>query len=78
MTWHNKEAEKVKFQSRGEEINEPENVRTYDHEIHKNHRKKSQIIKLKSGDITLSGHKGCADFLENSVAELLLSPALQM
>ena len=76
VAWHNKEAEKVKFQSRGEEINEPENVRIYHHEIHKNHIKKSQILKLKSGDITLTGHKACADFLEKSVAELLLSPAL--
>ena len=34
MAWHNKEAEKVKLQSRGDEINEPENVRVYHHEIH--------------------------------------------
>ena len=76
MAWHNKEAEKVKLQSRGDEINEPENVRIYHHEIHKNHIKRSQILKLKTGDITLTGHRACADFLENSVAELLLSPAI--
>ena len=75
VAWHNKESEMVKLKSRGDEINEDENVRNYHHEIHQNHIKKSQILKLKAGDVTITGHKACADFLENSVAELLLKPA---
>ena len=67
VAWHIKEAEKVKIQSRGDEINEPENVRIYHHEIHRNHIKKSQILQLNTGDKTLVGHKQCAAFLENSV-----------
>ena len=76
VSWHVKEAEKVKIQSRGEEINEPENVRIYHHEIHKNHIKKSQILKLETENTTLVGHSDCAGFLEQSVADLLLHPAV--
>ena len=43
VAWHVKESEKVKLQSRGDEINEKENVRIYHHELHKNHIKRSKI-----------------------------------
>ena len=75
MAWHNKESEKVKLQSRTEELNEPENVRIYHHELHKKHIKRSQILKLETETETLLGHQQCADYLEKSVAELLLHPA---
>ena len=76
VSWHVNEAEKVKIQSRGEEINEPENVRIYHHEVHKNHIKKSQILRLETENKILVGHKDCAEFLEQSVGELLLHPAV--
>ena len=58
VTWHIEEAEKVKFQSIADEMKEPENVRIYHHELHRNHIKISQIIKLKVGDKTLVRHNG--------------------
>ena len=76
VAWHVLESEKIKLQSRGEELNETENVRIYHHELHKKHIKRTQILKLKSDDRVLVGHKACAEFLENSVAELLLRPAV--
>ena len=39
VAWHIAESEKVKLQSRGDELNEPENVRIYHHEVHKNYIK---------------------------------------
>ena len=76
VAWHIAESEKVKLQSRGDELNEPENVRIYHHEVHKKHIKRTQILKLKTDDKTLVGHKECADYLESSVADLLLNPAI--
>ena len=75
VAWHVKESEKVKLQFRSEEINEPENVRIYHHELHKNHIKRSQIVKLTTDNKILTGHKECSEYLENSVGELLLHPA---
>ena len=62
VTWHIKESEKIKLQSRGEELNEPENVRIYHHEIHKNHIKKSQILKLTTEKKILLLHEECAEY----------------
>ena len=75
MSWHNKESEKVKLQSRTEELNESENVRIYHHELHRKHIKRSQILKLETESQTFLGHEECAEYLENSVGELLLQPA---
>ena len=75
LSWHSKEAEKVKLQARAEELNESENVRIYHHELHRKHIKRSQILELKTETQTFLGHQQCAEYLENSVAELLLHPA---
>ena len=76
MAWHISEAEKVKLQARGDELNEAENVRIYHHELHKTHIKKSQILRLETDQNILVGHKQCSEYLEQSVAELLLQPAV--
>ena len=37
--WHAQECEKVKMQSRSEELNTPESVHIYHHELHSQHIK---------------------------------------
>ena len=68
MSWHNKESEKVKLQSRTEELNESENVRIYHHELHRKHIKRSQILKLETESQTFLGLEECAEYLENSAS----------
>ena len=70
--WYSSESEKVKLQSKIEEVNETENVRIYHHEIHQKRIKKSAILKLQVDENTvIDGHKACAAHLEGLVAELL-------
>ena len=76
MKWHNIECEKVKLQFRSDEINSTENVRIYHHELHKRHIRRSSILKLETADRVLVGHDECASYLENSVGQLLLHPAV--
>ena len=73
--WYNSESDKIKLQSKTDEVNQSEKVRIYHQEIHRKVIKKSSILKLKTNSVTLEGHSACAEFLEDSVASLLLHPA---
>ena len=76
VKWHNVECEKVKFQSRSEELNSAENVRIYHHELHKKHIRRTSILKLETANGVLAGHEECSSYLENSVGQLLLHPVV--
>jgi len=71
--WHAQECEKVKIQSRIEEVETPELVRIYHHELHKKKIKKSTILKLQTKDGLLEGHSKVAAYLEGLVGDLLSS-----
>ena len=72
QNWYSVESEKVKLQSKVDEINEPENVRIYHHEIHQKRIERSSILKLQVDNNKLvEGHQDCAAHLESLVAELL-------
>ena len=73
--WYERDCEKIKLQSRAEEINSSENVRIYHHELHSKQIKKSSILKLKTEVGTLEGHAACTKYLEKAVGDLLLKPA---
>ena len=73
--WYEQDSEKVKLQSRSDEIDSSENVRIYHHELHAKHIKKSSILKLKTEKGLLEGHAACAEYLEQAVGDLLLHPA---
>ena len=73
--WHQQECEKVKLQSQSDEIDSPEHVRIYHHELHAKNIKKSSILQLKTESGMLEGHAACSKYLEDSVALLLTSPA---
>ena len=72
--WYNQESEKVKIQSKMDDIIEFEKVRIYHHELHQKHLAKSSILKLEAPDSTFQGHKECASFPEKSVADILTGP----
>ena len=74
--WFAVEVEKVKNQSRVDDVQQSEKVRIFHHEIHQKHVKRSAILKLKTDDGLLEGHKACSDFLHKNVADLLLHPAV--
>ena len=69
------ECEKVQQQSRADEFQTSEKSSIYHHELHKKVVKKGSILKLKTEDGLLEGHKLCAAHLEQSVEDLLLHPA---
>ena len=73
--WFETEVQKVKHQSRVDDIQQSEKVRIYHHEIHQKHIKRSAILKLKAQNKLLEGHKACAEYLHKEVANLLLHPA---
>ena len=73
--WYEIESEKVKLQSRADEMNSSEKVRIYHHELHAKHIRRSSILKLKTENGTLEGHDACARYLEKAVGDLLLHPA---
>jgi hypothetical protein len=75
IQWYDRSCDKVKHQSRVDEITQSEKVRIYHHELHQKHIRKSSILKLQTKDILLEGHSACANFLEQAVGELLLHPA---
>ena len=47
VRWHRDKCEKVKFQSRCEELNSAENVRIYHHKLHKRNLHRSLIMIMK-------------------------------
>ena len=73
--WHIRESEKVKMQSRSDELNEPEHVRIYHHELHKKHIVRSSILKLETEEAIYEGHSECSGYLENQVGQLISQPA---
>ena len=72
--WYQNESEKVKIQSRIEDVETPEAVRIYHHELHARKIKKSCILKLKVGSLLIEGHEKVSAFLEQSVEDLLTTP----
>ena len=74
--WYDEECAKIALQSRSDDIQHSEKIRIYHHEIHQKMIKKSAILKLDTEVGILEGHPACAKYLENSVAELLLHPAM--
>ena len=76
VTWHNNECEKVKMQSRSDEISSAENVRIYHHELHKKHLRRTSILKLETENNKYEGHSECSQYLEQQVGQLLLHPAV--
>jgi hypothetical protein len=74
--WYDQECSKIALQSRSDDIQQSEKIRIYHHEIHQKLIKKSSILKLDTEVGILEGHQACAEYLENSVADLLLHPAM--
>ena len=75
QVWYEEESEKIKIQSRTDEIETSEKVRIYHHELHAKHIKRSSILKLKTEKGLLEGHTACVQYLEQAVGKLLLHPA---
>ena len=71
QTWYELESEKVKLQSRTDEIDTSEKVRIYHHEFHAKQIKRSSILKLKTERGLLEGNAACAGYLERAVCDLL-------
>ena len=74
--WFSKEVERVKHQSRVNDVQNSEKVQIYHHEIHKKHLKRSVILKLKTDKGNVEGHAACSEFLEKQVEDLLVHPAV--
>ena len=73
--WYHKESSKIKYQSQADEHQSEEKVRVYHHDLHRKQIKKSSILKLETPSETLLGHQACAEYLEQTVEDLLLHPA---
>ena len=76
QNWFEAEVQKVKYQTRVDDIQESEKVRIYHHEIHQKHYKRSSILKLETGDGFVEGHRACSLHLQQVMSELLENPAL--
>ena len=74
--WYLKESEKVQHQARVREFQESEKTSIYHHEIHKKNVKRSYILQLMTDSGLIEGHEACATFLEGTVEDLLLQPAV--
>ena len=70
--WYAKESEKIQHQARVREFQESEKTSIYHHELHK----KSSILQLMTDSGLIEGHAACASFLEGTVEDLLLHPAV--
>ena len=71
--WLAQECENLKIQSRIEEVETPDLVRIYHHEVHIKKTKRSIILKLQTKDGLLKGHSKVSAFLEGLVGDLLFS-----
>ena len=69
--WYEQESEKIKLQSRTDEVDTSEKVRIYHHELHAKHIKRSSILKLKTEKGLLEGHSAFAAYIEQAVGDLL-------
>ena len=72
--WYANESRKIQFQSQASEYQHEEKVRIYHHELHKKRMSRSSILQLETSSGNLVGHQACADFLEQTVEDLLLHP----
>ena len=72
------DSEKIKLQSKTDEVNSSEGVRIYHHELHAKHIKKSSILKLKTENGILQGHEEVRRFLEESVDTSLPPPEVSL
>ena len=72
--WFSVEVEKVKYQSKVEDIQTSEKVRVYHHELHRKHFKNSAILELQTETETLKGHAACSSYLQQVVSDLLENP----
>ena len=72
--WYNKEAEKIQHQARVNEFQDSEKSSIYHHELHKRTARKGAILKLQTEAGLITGHSACADYLEQTVEDLLLHP----
>ena len=72
--WYEKESSKIKFQSQAAEYQQDEKVRINHHELHGKRIKRSCILTLETSTGKLEGHQACADYLEQTVEDLLLHP----
>ena len=74
--WYQEESQKVKIQSKMDEINKSEKVTVYHHDLHSKYIKKSSILTLSTEeDGILEGHEACANYLEKNVEKILSGPA---
>ena len=73
--WFDSELEKVKYQSRVEDIQSSEKVRIFHHEIHQKNNKRSSILRLKTDQGLLEGHQECSNYLQAVLSNLLETPA---
>ena len=78
--WYIEESEKIKIQSKVDEINENETVRIYHHEIHKKNIRKLAILKLEKQDgSVVEGHRKCMELLESSIESVFgVAPILSL
>ena len=74
--WYDEECAKVAQQARADDIQQSEKIRIYHHELHQKLIRKSAILKLETENGLVEGHQACSSYLENTVAELLLQPAM--
>ena len=74
--WYDEECAKIALQSRADDVQQSEKIRIYHHDIHQKLIKKSAIMKLDTNEGLLEGHEACSQYLENTVADLLLQPAM--
>ena len=65
--WYEQGSEKVKIQSRIEEVNTLEGVRIFHQELHTKKIKKTSILKLQTGQCLVEGHEAVAGYLEGAV-----------
>ena len=74
--WYLKESEKIQHQARVREFQDSEKTSIYHHELHKKNIKKSSILQLMTELGLLEGHEAFASYLESTVEDLLLHPAV--
>ena len=73
--WYENEAEKIKTQSKIDDIQDSEKVRIHHHELHKKKIRNSNILKLTTENSIIEGHDKCSNFLQSLLEDLLLHPA---
>ena len=75
MLWYDRESKKIILQSKVDDLSQSEQIRIYHHDLHRKSMKRSSILRLQTEQGLLEGHDLCSSYLEEQVANLLLSPA---